>query len=940
MWQSRESPLLDRDDELTTLDAALRRSVRGRGSVIIVEGAAGTGKSALIAAGRDLATAAGVRVLGARGGELEHDYPFGIARQLFEPIVAGAGDDRRARLLAGAAAPATWVLGLSDGGSGVYASGFAAMNALYWLAVALADEQPLCLLVDDAHWADVSSLRALDYLARRVTELPVALVVALRPDEPAAAARLLDELRTAPEAIRVPLRPLGPEAVARIVREWVASADAEACAAAHEITAGNPFYVVELLRALRSGGQAVDAGEVLRASVPSLGDRVIRRAAQVGEEGPALTRSMAILGDGARLATAAELAAVAPASAARIAHALRRIEVLAAEDPIAFVHPLVRRSVYDAMSEPERHAGHRQAAQLLRRSGAPEEVIAAHLLTLRPSGDSAVASMLMAAADRALEKAAPDEAVDWLERALAEEAAEPPRVQLLAQLATAMTVQRNPAAIGRLREAYELAREPPLRARLAATLAEVLTHAGLWDDAIAVIESVEGELAGAGPELETEIAALRAAVSLFDPARIHEFDERREHYVRLAHGDYWASHAISALLAVEAIRRGRVEEAVAFCEQALVNGRLIAQRGAGAWTAPQVIGTLIEAEEIDRAVAAIDAVAAAARSSGAVFAVFTSIAFRGLVSARRGELAAAEADLTTVLRLANEAGMVMGVTTAAFFLEDVLLERDSLAEVEALLENVQLGPDFLRTMSGAMLLEVRGRLRLLRREREAGIADLRAAGRTLSTLRFGPSCSSWRSWIALALGPADRDEALALATEELELARAAGLTGATAVALRTLGVLTDGAAGIDLLQESTAVLAGSQARLEHARSLVELGSALRRANRRAEARPLLARGLELAGACGAQRLAARAQDELRAAGGRRTRIASSGRDALTASELRVVRLAAGGATNTEIAQELYVTLKTVETHLSRAYAKLGLAGSGSRARLTGALGEA
>ncbi len=130
-----------------------------------------------------------------------------------------------------------------------------------------------------------------------------------------------------------------------------------------------------------------------------------------------------------------------------------------------------------------------------------------------------------------------------------------------------------------------------------------------------------------------------------------------------------------------------------------------------------------------------------------------------------------------------------------------------------------------------------------------------------------------------------------------------------------------------------ALLEGSQARLDYARSLVELGAALRRANRRAAARKHLTRGVRLAHACGAEALRARAEQELAACGGRRPRLEVSGRESLTASELRVIELAAAGATNTEIARDLYVSLKTVETHLSRAYRKLGLSGRGSRRRL-------
>lgn len=931
--------LLDRDDQLAAMNAALERSAAGNGTVVVLDGAAGSGKSALVARARVLARAAGLQVLSACGGELERDYPFGIMRQLYEPVLASAPARRRAQLLTGAAAPAAWVLGLAEGESGVHAAGFAAMRATYWLTAGLASEGAALIAVDDAHWADASSLRALDYLARRIGELPVTLIVAFRPQEPGASVELLDQLRGVPEAVRLSLGPLRPSSVASIVRDRIPDADDEMCAACHAATVGNPLYLEELLRTLRSNGAPPTAEQALQASVPSLGERVLRRAAQDAKDAPALARSMAVLGDGARLAAAAALASMSEQAAGRIAYGLRRIEVLALEDPFAFVHPLIRRSVYDSMPDSERQSAHRRAARLLEQGGAPPEAVAAHLRMLTPDRATHVASTLLAAGDRALDRAAPDEAVGWLERALAESAPEPPRVRLLARLGLAKALQRDPAAIAHLREAYELAEEPALRGQMAVTLAEILTHAGQWDEAIALIESAERELSDVDAELRVEVAALRAAVTLFDPDRIQDFDERRSTYVELARGSYWASHAIAALLSVEAAHRGRPQEASEFAEQALRDGRLLGERGAGAWASPQVLGTFIEVEDFDRTLTAIDELHAAARASGSAFAEFTASAFTGWTHARRGDLVAAGADLTSLLRFMTDSGLMMGITTASYFLLDVLLEREDVAGVDELVEQIQLGPDFMRTVSGAMLLEARGSLRLLRRDGELGIEDLRAAGEIYAALRFGPAHSTWRSTLALALPAAARDEARELARTELELAEACGLSRPRGVALRTVGILEDGDAGVALLRQSVEVLEDSPMRLEHARSLVELGATLRRANRRADARLPLAAGLELALACGAQRLTDRARQELRAAGGRRRGMVTGGRDSLTASELRVVKLAAAGATNTEIAQQLYVSLKTVETHLYRAYSKLGLAGSGSRGRLTDVLAD-
>ena len=130
------------------------------------------------------------------------------------------------------------------------------------------------------------------------------------------------------------------------------------------------------------------------------------------------------------------------------------------------------------------------------------------------------------------------------------------------------------------------------------------------------------------------------------------------------------------------------------------------------------------------------------------------------------------------------------------------------------------------------------------------------------------------------------------------------------------------------------MIASSPARLEHASARADLGAALRRANRRSEASDQLRRALELATLCGAARLAARAETELRATGARPRRIALRGIESLTPGERRVAELAAHGPTNREIAQALFVTPRTVEVHLTNAYRKLGI---GSRSELAAAL---
>jgi DNA-binding CsgD family transcriptional regulator len=181
-----------------------------------------------------------------------------------------------------------------------------------------------------------------------------------------------------------------------------------------------------------------------------------------------------------------------------------------------------------------------------------------------------------------------------------------------------------------------------------------------------------------------------------------------------------------------------------------------------------------------------------------------------------------------------------------------------------------------------------------------------------------------QAWLLLG----DRDQARILAEAELADARVSGGLRALGIALRVAGLATGGAGGLERLSESVDVLRESPALLERAKSIAELGAALRRAGQRVAARPLLAEALDLAAGCGARPLASRLHAELAAAGGRPRRERRHGLDALTPSELRVARLAADGQTNRQIAHGLYVTLKTVETHLAHVYAKLGISHRG------------
>lgn len=941
LWDSRPvlgAQLHERVEEVAQIVAAIERARSGDGQLVLLEAAAGGGKSALISATQAAATSAGLRVLHARGGELERDFAFGAVRQLFAPVVDRATRTERDRRLGGAAAGATRIFDQSEGDEGADAdalqAGYAVASGLHGLVVNVADEAPLLLAVDDAHWLDEASLRWLDFLARRIDAVPVVVVVAFRHGEPGADAAGLDELRSHPGALILRPAPLSINGVAELIAARGSQADDDRIAAYHRASGGNPLYLQELLRL-----GPLSAADLATTALPELGDRVARRVAKASPEGPALAASMAILGDGADLRHAAAVCDLDHERAAAIARQLRQIEILASEDPVSFVHPVVRQSVEDTLSTAERARLHRAAATVLADAQAPIEAVAAHLALLPPSGSVEVAAHLMAAGRDAVARAAPAAAVARFRRALDEGAAVPHRAEVLFELGQAQMAMRDPAAVASLREASTIASSPSTMVRAAITLSELLGHAGQWRDAIHVTKTTMAQVPVGDDELRAELEAFRAVLASNDSNLVVEFDRDLAEFERIAQGESWAARALSGLLGATASARGADHEAVVRQIDHAVEDGVLLSRAGGAWAGAQVVGALIEQEDYARAAVLADEIEHIGRRTGVMIAVVTGSGFSALGELRRGRVAASEARLLGIMEVATDAGMPMWLITLASFAADAMIERPALAPVIELADSIEIEERFAASASGAMLLEARGLFALARGERARAASEFRAAGAVYTPLGWGPPRTLWRSYLAMAVALDDPAEARELAAADLATARGAGNRRAEGIALRAAGLVAGGEEGIELLRASVECLGRSEALLDLTRSRVELGAALRRSGQRAEGREQLAAGVELADRCGALHLLARAEDELRAAGARPRRRAMSGVAALTASEARVVRLAADGRSNVEIAQDLYVGVKTIETHLSRAYAKLGLAGQGSRARLRELLGE-
>jgi DNA-binding CsgD family transcriptional regulator/Flp pilus assembly protein TadD len=927
------APLVEREAELETVGRLLAAAGAGSGGVVVFEGPAGIGKSSLLAAART--AAAGARVVFARGGELERELPFGIVRQLLEPAVVACEPGERAALLAGAAALAKPVLFAADPEAGVEPS-FSVLHGLYWLTVNLADARPLLVVVDDAHWADVASLRWLIYLARRLAGVPLALVLAARPAGPGPVQELLDQLLVIPEVTVVQPGGLSEQAIAMLAaRLLAAEPDPGFVTACQRATGGNPFLLGELFGELRRRGIAPsreNAGLASQLSSHGVGRAVRARLRRLPPGCTALARAVAVLGDPAEPALAARLAGLDDDAAARAAGALAEAVIFEPGPRLAFVHPLVRSSVYSELSSQERAQHHERAARLLAGAGEATDRIAVHLLAAHPGGDAKIVNTLRQAAKGATNRGAPDVAVTYLQRALAEPP--PPELGpvLVHELGTAaLRAGQLGMAIEQLRRATRDLADGRLRAEAANALGSALFLAHRPEEAMtdltAVIDSLPESEREQGLRLQaTRWAAVRGSVAVW--RRLQATGERFAVTSRTPRTT--GERLQIAVAAYDAARTGTARRARELALQAFADGRLLEDPGpesGGFWAVPTV---LLLAHADDDGAQVSTAVIEWAKRHGSLPAFSMAVQLRAYVCLRRGLLAEAEADAASAL---EHPGLPGFPPYGRMALVGVLLARGKPAEAAEVFAQAASEP---AAAGHIRYLQTRARLRAASRHRGEALDDLLACGRLEREWEIHtPAFSTWRADAAPLLASLGRhDEARALAREELERCTAFGAPGPLGASLRTLGLIEPGVSGIRLLEQAVACLQRSPARLEHALALLELGAATRRAGRRADARKPLREALELARACGADAIAVRAHDELIAAGARPRRDPTESRSNLTASELRVARMAADGMTNRQIAQALFLTENTIETHLRSVFRKLEIH---SRSQLARAL---
>jgi DNA-binding NarL/FixJ family response regulator len=901
--------LLERESVLDAVGSLLEKVRAGQGGSLFVLGEAGLGKTAVLSHACGLAADAGMGTGLGRGNPMEIALPFGLLAQALDGVGArgllgedqigsAAGDDRPARFY----------------------------GVLRWLENHTGD--PVLLALEDLHWADADTLALTSFIGRRISSLPVAIIGSLRP-WPAgvhdAVMGLVHEGRASAEH----LAPLSAAAAGALLADRLGYVPpADVARRAFTFCAGNPLLLQQTAMAIGQGEEIPDAPGAAAGRFGE--DLLLARFASIPPAGMRCAQAAAVLGTHFQLEVAARVAGLDGADLDVAADALGRsglIQQRSGQDA-DFVHPLFRQALYDDLAGPMRARLHTRAFAVLAERGmdaqAAEHAVAANLVgdaeavavleragrTARRSGGMATAvrnldaaaalagdrashELLLARAEALLTGASPDRAVPAYEQLLNRPGLPAgARVEALWMLGRALVMA---GAHDRARAAFDEAATASLTDD-PGTAAEVLLDAAFSSwltagpvQALPLASRAVTIAAAAGSEIQERAKADWGQIALQsgDPAGMAAAEVAAP-WLRSGFGPHAAdlhgswgpvnSFAFSACLAERLADSDRAFSAV----RASVNPpEAVAVLANGHSYTLTRMGRLGEAlDVINLSLSLADLVP--------LMQSFAGVG-RAYIQLYRGELD----DSAEWCKRVEAAATERGEWLALIFLWDVLGHRclregvaaracEYYAQLEATVNEMGIGEPCLPAWA------------------RHGISAYLAADRVSDAERVV-------AWLDAHAGQLScRFPRIAAATGRAQLEELRGHRDKADAFFRSALALHD---EVDLP-------------LEEVETRLAYGAFLRRSGQPVRARPLLAKAALAAEAAGARWLAGLAREELRVAGGRRRRPAEPG--ALTAQEQRVADLAATGASNAEIARQLYLSVSTIETHLERIYTKLGI----------------
>jgi len=934
--------LLERQEEQWFIGAALDAARAGSGRMVLVEGEPGIGKSALLRVARRQAADAGMLVFFASADDVGSASEFGAAVKLFEPVLDRLSAARRRAAFAGRAGLAAQLFDgtVSDQPSGDTGRRDMLAGALRALLANVVHPSPrsraagsALVALDDAQLSDEASLRFLCHLGTYLEVMPVTVLVAARCHGPAGTAALLVKLvEDRRVARRLRLRVLSSQASERLVEDAWPEAEPPlryACAAA---AGGNPFYLAELVDAARAGGlsgNGLGARMVAHLAPESLVDSVKLRLAQLSGKAANLAHAVAVLGSGATLPQAAALVRMSEESAERAAKTLVDAHILAGDDPLRFLYPVLGSLVSASIPASAGSRLHRRAAELLDAEGAAVELVADHLLRCRPAGDPAAADLLFGAAVQSDERGEYRTSRRLLERALAEPPAPERRPLLLAQLALASASAGTSDAPALLREALPLVSEPTQRARLLTALAQLEYARSDLDAAVGAAEAALADLDPADP-LAGEVLTIRMAMGEVGGEDERPGTDPTAELMSVADRSGREPELLALAAAAGAFDGSPAAEVYESARSALVG--LSENDGFHGVITAAAVMALLFVGALDEAAEFIEPRSKEAQESGSPITRALSSHWETELRYRQGRLGDAVIAGRKTL-LACDDGWDVCRPWVLPALCHAFLDRGEAKLAAELLAGSDFEGD---SISDLALQTTWARVQLELGDPDSTRRQLVRVGEAAERQSLPPTVLPWRTWaVAALLHLDDRSSARELALAQLDHARRVGAAVTLGTALRVAAVATGGEPGVELAAEAVSVLEGSAAALERAKALVDLGALLRRSGQSKASRDPLRAGGELAESLGAGPLAKRAREELSAAGGRRgSRRGRSGPGALTPGERRVADLAAQGLSSPEIAHALFLSVRTVDWHLRHVYQKLGIA---SRRQLASSL---
>ena len=920
--------LYERETELGVLDGALREAEAGRGSLVVVTGPLGAGRSALLRALQ--ATSDGCRALRASGALAEQDFEFGVVRQLFETLLTDLPAEVGERWFRGAARDARPVF------AGVAADVFPGLaqevllDGLLALVANISAEQPLALLVDDLQWADAASLRWLGYLVNRLDLLRVAVVVTMLDGDPHGTQPLLREIRDASTWTLRP-KPLSPTGVAEVVEDNLgAAADDEFVRACHDVTVGDPLHLTSVLTELRLDGcRPVRAQAHLprRVRPALLRERLVTCLRTLPAAVREVAKALATV-ENADVDLVGRVAGIDRLDCAEAIGTLRRLGVVAAGWPLRLRHLAAHDAGEELMTAEERERLHQQALAHLRDHGVPAERLAAHLAAVTSELNPWEVATLREAAAKALDGAEPKLAARYLRRALLDNATSSDRATLLTELATAEREFDTRASVQHISQAVRLLDSPAerasavLRLGLSALGESPLSLHGLIARAADEMGDPR-QLCWPERDLAFRLEARRQFLELLEaPGQVTRCVRRLRMLVPAPSLETPGERELVAVLLFAETVAGETQAN----EVASVARRILEREPASpehVHTGNGLLApTLIAADAVSDMSSWMETVRQVAGSRRDTLT-------HSLLSVEHALLLAHSGKMTQARAYGLEAFEAHGrewrnnPTPSMVMLSLVAVETRDGEMISHLVGSTSPhGAPSDNMLMAAILRLLRG-WTAARDEPSTALHHILDCGHHLDRVGWrNAAMFSWRLLAAVLhdrLG--DRERAEELLQEHSALAEKWGAPAAVGQALRVRGELSRDGEDIPLLRKAIDVLADSENSLELAKAHFVLGKRLS-ANGDPDGEEHVRKALALGEQHGVRWFAEQARSAAHVVAPR----AAADGQTLTETERRVAFLATEGRTNPEIADEIGVTTRAVEKNLTRTYRKLGVRG--------------